>query len=341
MQTVVDMASFFTARRAPAVTLLLTAISTLTNPAWPQATFASRHLETVTVQRADDSEITAYIEQGEPSSQQPILLVLQGSICESVAPGGGDRAAFRPPRGMARLDIEKYAITLLNHGSPEIPCPREYLLHNSIDQRVLDVLTVAAWLRNHARWWNRRLYFLGTSEGATVASMAGPLIPETSGIVLVNGSVGRPFREGWADAMASIIAREGGDSAAQSKARSDVSATWERARGNPTPDVEAFGNGNTLKWWNSIMDLRPSNLLLLIDVPILLMQSDHDEMTPVASARAVAEQFRSAGKENLTYVELAGLTHKLRTIDGVPAWEPVLARIRSWLETADASLSIR
>lgn len=288
-------------------------------------------VQTLSVQRADDSYITAYVERDHLPEKQSVLLLLQGSICESVAPGAGDRMAFDEPAGMARLDIEKYAISASQHGSEEHACPDDYLRHNSIDQRVIDVLTVVASLRGNAAWWDGRIYLMGTSEGATVAAMVGPLLAETRGIVLVNGSIGRPFREGWSDAMATSVAAAGGDAAAQAAVRDEATATWIKARRNPSADEQAFGNGNTLKWWSSIIDLRPSNLLALVDTPILLLQADHDEMTPASSARAVAARFRAAGKTNLDYVELKGLSHGLRTLDGKPGWQPVLARINLWL----------
>ncbi len=293
------------------------------------------YVETIQIQRADDSHILGYVDRGESPTRQSVLLILQGSLCESVAPGADDRMAFTLPPGMARLDIEKYAITAHDHGSETVPCPAAYLAHNTIDQRVIDVLTVVAWLRTHAAWWNGKLYLMGTSEGATVAAMSGPLVAESRGIVLVNGSIGRPFREGWSDAMAASVSAAGGDVSAVNAVRDEAQTTWVKARRNPSAEEQAFGNGNTLRWWNSIIDLRPSNLLALTDTPILLLQADHDEMTPASSARAVAEQFKTAGKINLKYVELAGLTHGLRTLDGKPGWESVLAQIRVWLATTD------
>jgi pimeloyl-ACP methyl ester carboxylesterase len=286
------------------------------------------------IQRADDSFITAYVEKPEDNRKRSLLLVLQGSICEDVGPHGTDRMAFALPAGFARLDIEKYDISEKSNGDGDKACPTEYLQHNTIDQRVLDVLTTVASLRNTAPWWNHRLFLMGTSEGATVAAIAGPLIAETRGIVLINGSIGRPFRDGWADAMAASVQSEGGKA---DEARAEAAKTWEKARRDPTWDEQAFGNGNTMKWWASIIDLRPSNLLRLTQAPILLMQSDHDEMTPVSSARAVREAFQKAGKTNLTYVELPGLTHGLRTVDGKPGWEPVLDKVRRWLASENGT----
>lgn len=296
---------------------------------------AAAPVETVSVKRADDSLITAYIERAAAPAQQGILLVLQGSECVDVAPGAAGRMVFDRPAGMARLDIQKYGIAGAA-GAPRAPCPPAYLAGNSVAQRVQDVLVVTAWLRLHAPWWNGRLYVMGASEGATVAAMAAPLLPETRGIVLINGSIGRPFREGWADAMAASVKAHGGDAKAEQAARDQAAATWARARATPTAGETAFGAANTLRWWESIIDLRPANQLLLTAAPILLLQGDRDEMTPPASARIVADQFREEGRSNLTYVELPGINHGLRKSDGSPGWQPVMAEVRAWLAAREA-----
>lgn len=291
-------------------------------------------VQTIIVPRADDSAIKAYVQRRSNQGNQSVLLVLQGSQCSDVGPGGSDRLTIALPDNMARLDVEKYGIDRASNGNGEKPCPPDYLANNSIQQRMGDVLSVISFLRTRASWWNHKLYLMGTSEGATVAAMTGPLMPETKGIVLINGSIGRPFRDGWADAMARAVAKDGGAEAEQA-ARLEAEATWAKARAEPRHDIEVFGKGNTLKWWASIIDLRPSNQLLLTDAPILLMQADRDEMTPVASARAVVEQFRKAGKANLTYVELPGLSHGLRQMDGTPGWRPVLDQVEAWLVERD------
>jgi len=301
-----------------------------------QAAAGAPAVETLMIRRADDSAMAVYLEGRAAGARQSVLLVLQGSQCGSVAPDGDDRLGYTSPRSLVRMDIEKYAISPANQGSQTKPCPEDYLAHNSVDQRVLDVLLAVAHLREQAPWWNGRLYLMGTSEGATIAALAGPLIPETRGIVTINGSVGRPFRDGWADAMVASVAAAGGGAKEQEEARREAEDTWRQVRAEPTPAKQAFGNGNTWLWWASIIDKQPSNALLLTGAPILVMQADHDEMNPVAAGRAVAETFRKAGKNNLTYVELAGLTHGLRKLDGTPGWEPVMAKVSDWITAQEA-----
>ena len=274
--------------------------------------------------RLDDSLIDVYVAAPPSGDKAAIALVLQGSECTSVGPGG-DRFPLTLPAGVVRMDIEKYGITPTSQRDGDA-CPADYLANNTVDGRVLDVLTVLAHLRANAEWWDGRLFVAGASEGATVAAIVGSLVPETHGVILINGSIGRPFREGWSDAVAGAVLDSGGSPADVEAARSSVDDAWSRARSTPTTELYE-GPGNTLRWWRSIIDLRPLNLLQNVRAPILLMQSERDQMTPVASARAAPERLNASAVGHFTYVELPGLDHGFRDAEGQPQYGPVLARI--------------
>lgn len=288
--------------------------------------------EPLSVPRLDDSTIDAYIDRGTAAGQQSILLSFQGSRCTTVAPGG-DRLPIKTPPSVALLHIEKYAVTPIVKAEA---CPAAYLANNTTHGRVLDALTVVAHLRANAPWWNRRLYLAGVSEGAVVAAITAGLAAETQGVILINGPVGQPFREGWTELMVESVRAGGGDAAAQTAVREEAAATWAKARATPTVET-FFGDDNTLRWWASIIDLKPSNVLVNVSAPILLMQSEKDRMSPPVAARAVVDRFKSAGKTNLTYRELPGLDHGLRDAHGKPRYEPVLAEAGAFLSRLEAS----
>lgn len=298
----------------------------LIGPALAFAMLASTPVraEPVRVQRLDDSFIDVYVEPPADGGRAGILLVLQGSECTSVHPDG-DRFPFTLPAGVVRMDIQKYGVTPDLQRDAEGACPAEYLANNTIDGRVLDTLTVLTWLRSNAPWWDGRLFVAGASEGATIAAIVGSLAPETEGMILINGSIGRPFREGWADAVASAVSAQGGDAAAIDGARAETAQAWERARATPT--VETYqGASNTLRWWRSMIDLRPLNLLVNVRTPIVLVQAERDEMTPVQSARAAASRL-SEVNPRFTYVELEGLNHGFRDAEGRAQYQRVLPRL--------------
>lgn len=285
------------------------------------------HAEVLNIPRLDDSHIHAYVEPPAAGDRAGLLLVFQGSECSSVRPDG-DRFPYDLPEGIVRLDIEKYGVNAAQEGVGEA-CPAAYLANNTIDGRVMDALTTLAWLRANAPWWDGRLFVAGASEGATVAAIVGALSSHTQGVILVNGSIGRPFREGWADAVAASVAAGGGDAETVVQARAEVEATWDKARVSPT--VETYqGASNTLRWWRSIIDLRPINLLSNVDAPVLLVQSELDQMTPVASARTAAERLGQS-KANFTYLEFPGLDHGFQDAEGRPQYQKVLPPLNAAL----------
>lgn len=292
---------------------------------------ASANAENLRVTRLDDTIIDAYVDRQPSKNQQSILLTFQGSNCSTVAPGG-DRLPVENPPSVALLHIEKYAVT---SSTKTNACPAAYLANNTIDGRVIDALTVIAHLRAKAPWWNRRLYLAGASEGAVVAAITAGLAPETMGVILINGPVGQPFREGWTELMVDSVRSGGGDGVAQDAAREEATKTWAKARATPTTET-FFGDSNTLRWWASIIDLRASNLLVNVDAPILLMQSEMDKMSPPAAARALVDRFKAAGKTNLVYKELPGLDHGLRDPQGKPAFGPVLRQASAFLASLEA-----
>lgn len=299
----------------------------------PATGFAADRSEHLKVQRLDDTVIDAYLERPTADGRHSILLSFQGSKCSTVSPGG-DRLPIPTPPGVARLFIEKYAVTPTTKGSA---CPPAYLANNTIDGRVLDALTVVAHLRANAPWWNGRLYLAGASEGAVVAAITGSLAGETEGLILINGPLGRPFREGMTETIVESVRSGGGDAAAQQAAREQTAATWTKARATPTIET-AFGDDNTLRWWASIIDSRPSNLLVNVRAPILVIQSEKDQMSPPSAARAVEARFRAAGKTNLTYRELPGLDHGFRDAQGKPVFEPLLRESAAFLAEREKAL---
>ncbi len=319
----------YIARRLPLLRVSLAACLLVTANAQASAQeaagpSASPQNISIRVQRLDDSYIDAYLNLPEDDGKASILLVFQGSECTSVDPEG-DRFPFSLPRNVVRLDIQKYGISPERQRNEAGHCPSDYLENNTIDGRVLDALTVLSHLRASAGWWDGRLFVAGASEGATIAAIVGSLAPETRGLILINGSIGRPFSEGWTEAVLAEITRQGGDAETLAAARREIGATWEKARETPTSETYE-GASNTLRWWRSIIDLRPLNLLINFRHPILLVQSERDQMTPAASARAAAARL-ARENPNFTYLELPGLDHGFLDADGQPQYEQVLPRL--------------
>lgn len=293
---------------------------------------SSAFAEPLKVQRLDDSYIEAYLSDTPKAQKSGILLVFQGSECFSIDPDG-DRFPYELPKDIVRLDIQKYGITPESQRDKDGQCPATYLANNTIDGRVIDAFTVLSYLHEHADWWDGRLFVSGASEGATIAAIVGALSPDTRGIILINGSIGRPFREGWAEAVTNSVSQGGGSAKDIEDARKETLEVWDKARATPTTETYQ-GPSNTLRWWRSIIDLRPLNLLNNKSVPIVLLQSEFDQMTPVTSARIAAEALAKTHK-NFQYIEIPGLNHGFRDKDNKPQYQMVLPKLNAALDKLD------
>ena len=131
--------------------------------------FAELHF----LERPGDSDITFYLDKRNPDqTAQPIVLVLQGSDCNTTT---RQLTTIYPKvaPGHVSLLIEKYGITadLPYMVDERDDCPSAYLKHNTVSQRVMDVLSVIAELRKTADWWNRELVVIRGSMGAMVATL--------------------------------------------------------------------------------------------------------------------------------------------------------------------------
>ena len=84
---------------------------------------------------------------------------------------GWTQPRFGAPKGVVPVEFS-------------LPCRRGGA---DLEGGVLDVLTLVARLRTDAPWWDRRLYLLGSGEGAAVAAAAAGLAPEVSGVILIDG----------------------------------------------------------------------------------------------------------------------------------------------------------
>lgn len=269
----------------------------------PAATFA--------VERPDGSRITYHIER--QRERGPVLLMLQGSGCDSVALNERIRwmAARLAPRH-ALLTIEKYGVA---PGSDGASCTPEHMRGNTLSRRVLDALQIVARLRQE-RWWNRELILFGGSEGGAVAAMLAPLVPETKAVLIWSSGIGLPLG-------AMIL------SALPPPVRAEAARVFAEARADPSPERQ--WGGASYPWWADAIDLVPARGLAQTRAPVLLIHGTRDQSAPVASARAARDLVLAARKADFTYREYEGYDHFMVDSEGVDHRAEVVAAAASWL----------
>jgi pimeloyl-ACP methyl ester carboxylesterase len=170
---------------------------------------------------------------------------------------------------------------------------------------------------------------VGASEGGDVASAIAAREPRISHLVLV-GCGG-----GWSQAeeLARELERTGAVLGITSRRELEDRFGAIRSR----PDSLESWAGHPYRRWSSFLWSPPMDDLLQVQAPILAVHGSEDRNVPVGSARALRDAFWARGRGNLTYLEYAGLDHRL--VDpksgrsGFPRFEVDLL---GWLEATGA-----
>lgn len=154
----------------------------------------SNAIEAYSISRNDGTTIQYYLQKLHLPASQVLLIVLQGSDCNSVAHDDFIYDTLRNAWPSADLlVVEKYGITsdLAKSASAERPdCPNLYIEKDSPTQRLDDLTRVTRKVLENANY--QSLVVLGGSEGATIAAMFAATTHLPDAVVLINGG-GRWF----------------------------------------------------------------------------------------------------------------------------------------------------
>lgn len=280
------------------------AAALLAGPAWAGQT-----------PRPDGSLIDWSLDRRAGGAKQGILLLAQGSGCESVL----DNANIERGKGLlsdfAILTVEKYGVA--PHGKPTVGeggCSPAFYAHHTISQRVEDYQRVLALVEKEP-WWNGQLVLFGGSEGGAAVTLLAPRVQPTATVIFSTGP-GQPFRKTFKLAVPPPVWAE-------------AEATFAKVQAAPE-SAEVWG-GNSYRWWADILDHDLLADLLAVETPILVVHGERDSSAPVAAARLARDGVRQAGRCNLTYWEFPGYDHQMRDRDGGAHIEEVLGRISGWL----------
>jgi dienelactone hydrolase len=279
--------------------------------------------------RTDGSNIRVYLETPNQKSFSLVILV-HGSTCNSVYPLFQSLTPSLLAAGIAVATVEKYGIDELQSA-----CPNSYIENNTIQGRVLDHLQVVAHFRKNLQGWNHKVGWAGGSEGGQVASLAAPLVPETSAIVMLASGGGMTMAEELSLLTESSLKKSGASSVQIHNELDSLLKKYDEIKKNPTSSQEWLSDGNTArntyKWWNSILGIKSLPLLENLDVPIYIGHGTEDSSCPYESSKIIAERFSSLGKTNLSFKTYPGLEHNWTDRDGNSHMQQVLGEAIGWL----------
>lgn len=270
------------------------------------------------LERADQSVIHFNLESVDADAKQPLILLLQGSHCDPVRTDAKVKSiAPKIVSGYAVLTIEKYGVGGEQTSAKLVEgCSRDYWHGNTLQQRVADVLHVLGYLRSQ-KWWNGQLVIFGGSEGGWVAGIVAPQIPETKAVVIWSSGLGIPVDELIRSAIPPHVVTEAGRVFAEAKVNPTGNKIW---------------GGASYKWWAESTGLVAATVLSQTDVPILMIQGDRDQNSPVAAARAAKNILTEADRRNFVYREYEGYDHFMVDSEGHDHRDEVLAGVRKWLK---------
>ena len=282
--------------------------------------------------RFDGSQIQYHVDRRGHEGTQPILLMLQGSDCNSIKqhPRIDEYLDIAPNHAV--LFIEKYGLTdslPWSVSDARDDCPREYLEHNTLNQRALDALQVIAHLRRSEPWWNKQLVIVGGSAGSMVASQVAAMVPETT-LLVIFGFGSRYFRQDLFDSIESSFASSGMPETKVASELSAIKAQFEAMRENPSTVL--FSSGHSYAYWAGMLEFDQLVSLSQVAVPVLAVHGARDQNSSPQGARDLVASLKKSAGTQVEFREYPELDHGFRDQSGVSHTSRVVRDMALWVE---------
>ncbi len=286
---------------------------------------AYAELRDYSLTRSDGSDLHYYLSAGTVPNTDTLLLILQGSDCNSVTRIDSIFTDYRNVWPEADLLlVEKYGIDRqLSYSSDaeRQDCPDAYLKGDSPRQRVADIRQVLDQIQQNNRY--PRLIVLGGSEGAVIANLLASE-RDVSASIAFNGG-GRWFKD---DVLHSIQLESPNPEVAR-EALAGFEGFSQHILNSPPTDL--IVSGHAYDWWQQMLSLDQQAVLQQIESPVLLIQSGQDRSVSPQKQAQLVNELEAAGKENIHYLTYDELDHQFNKADGSSDRKRVVADIRQWL----------
>ncbi|EPJ52216.1 MAG: hypothetical protein OFPI_14910 [Osedax symbiont Rs2] len=281
----------------------------------------STHLQ---IQRTDGSSIDYSIRRNSGDITKVLLLVIQGSDCNSVHNNSAISELELAWPGADLLLIEKYGITAaLSYSANETrtDCPASYLHRDSLEQRAADILQLLKTVKAASNY--QKVLMIGGSEGAVVANIVASQSKLINASASFNGG-GRWFKDDVIHSIKNTTA-DTPERQAQIDGFSEMAA---KITANPEMQVVISGHGSA--WWRSTLQLDQLAILSKVKPPVLIIKADSDQAVSVQSTDQMINTLITQGQTNISYKKYPGLDHSFRSADGEEQLSKVVADINRW-----------
>ncbi|MFM4978075.1 alpha/beta hydrolase family protein [Aeromonas caviae] len=288
---------------------------------------SATEIMTRTVSRDDGSFISYYLVQ-HAHDTDTLLLILQGSDCNSVLKIESILTEYKNvwPEADVLL-IEKYGINRkLKYSSDPArkDCPAQYLEKDNPAQRVADINTVLDIVRKDGQY--KKLILLGGSEGAVIANLVSADIDYLDATIAFNGG-GRWFID---DVSHSIAVKHKNPEAAR-KEIDDFKGFAEHVLNNKPFELDVSGHG--YHWWQQMLSIDQLDTFKKVKSPLLIIQSGMDTSVSPQKTDEMMQRLEALGKNNIEYRRYEELDHGLKNIDGKSLRKEVISDINIWLRS--------
>ncbi|MBN3492174.1 alpha/beta hydrolase [Vibrio neptunius] len=275
------------------------------------------------IERQDGSSLTYYLTRTAQNPSDTLLVIMQGSDCNSVSHNTTINDLFSQTLPEADLlTVEKYGLNQAIRWNPDgdsPDCPTAYIQKDSPTQRAADYQQVLEKLENNYE----HIIVLGGSEGAVVAAMVASQVPSVDTLVSLNAG-GRFFVDDVLYNMEQTMPPE-----AFMEAKNGFLGFQQALVSSETMDINMSSHG--FAWWKEVLTLDQKSILERVSADTLILQSERDINVSPEQAIRQAEQLMQS-RSNVSFVLLAGLDHAFKNQRGESETLSVIKQIQAWLE---------
>lgn len=267
--------------------------------------------------REDQSAITYYLKKT-PDARN-LAVILQGSDCNSIYNNQFvlDNFADLTPETDTLL-LEKYGITqsLPYTNGERQDCPKEYLDHDSMAQRVQDYVQVLEKLKGHYK----KIYLIGGSEGAVVAALLSQQLDYVDATIAMNGG-GQYFLDDIDYFIEKSVPAEHHEEA-KASFKESLQAVLD---GQPEDYLSEHGS----KWWQSATNIDFQQTLENSQNKILVIQTLNDDNVNWQGAVDMSKRIQS---DKVEFHFIDGQNHYFENEKGERSAAALRIIIQNWLK---------
>lgn len=267
--------------------------------------------------REDQSVITYYLKKS--PDVKNLAVILQGSDCNSIYNNQFvlDNFADLTPDTDTLL-VDKYGITqsLPYTNGERQDCPKEYLDHDSMAQRVQDYVQVLDKLKDHYE----NIYLIGGSEGAVVAALLSQQLDYVDATIAMNGG-GQYFLDDIYFFIEKSVQAEHHEEAKESFKES-LQAVLDG-------QSEDYLSEHGKKWWQSATKIDFQQTLENSQNKILVIQTLNDDNVNWQGAVDMSKRIQS---DKVEFHFIDGQNHYFENEKGERSAAALRIIIQNWLK---------